>query len=46
MPGIENLNLPSVSPYSSISSRYSQSFQQFVKEIADAKSKGVCYLLL
>jgi len=33
-PGIDGLNLPS-------SSRFSQSFQQFVKDIADARSKGV-----
>eukprot|EP00111_Clytia_hemisphaerica_P002601 TCONS_00007391-protein len=36
-PGIDNL--PSLSPYSTFGSKFTQSFQQFVKDIADSKSK-------
>ena len=38
-PGIDNI--PSLSPYSTFGSKFTHSFQQFVKDIADCKSKTV-----
>ena len=38
-PGLDSI--AALNPYSSLGSKFSQSFQKFVKDIADSKSKMV-----
>ena len=41
-PGLDSIP-NALNPYSSLGSKFSQSFQKFVKDIADSKSKTVCF---